>query len=306
MGKKIITSVPWWLRAIIAMVLLVLLVGGAIVLQKLLDFEFTKQDIFYSLLCIVGIVFVSSIVGAVVALLTASQKISNAEEKLEGKMRDLKQQTDAIQTVAQKVSDNLQRYQKGTELLNNIIASAKEISRIALERFGKSIITYHGLIEIENSVEKDGEIWVLTSALELEGVELKQTIRDNFKKNIRYTYLIPKEDKVLQNRMINLAKEWKSDCSLSAEDAQRQIKCVLVPKHFAYMTVIVYNPYKVPPTVLVKFPTSRIYEKEKYPLIYRVDTAPKQAWKVFLDSMQELIDTEGECPFVEALELDFS
>jgi hypothetical protein len=71
------------------------------------------------------------------------------------------------------------------------------------------------------------------------------------------------------------------------------------------MTVIIYEPYAKQPTVLVKFPTSKIYEKKKYPLIYRVDTDPKEAWRSFLDSFQDLIHEESPCSHTEPLVIDF-
>jgi hypothetical protein len=145
----------------------------------------------------------------------------------------------------------------------------------------------------------------MTSALQLEGEELRQIIRDNFRKGIKYKYLIPKDEKRLHKNMIDLAKEWQRDCAMSAQAAQDQIQCFLVPKHFAYMTVLVYDPYSESPTVLVKFPTSEVYEQGKYPLIYKVDEKPQKAWKDFVDSLQEMISDDCTCAHMGKLRIDF-
>lgn len=257
--------------------------------------KLNTDDIFMA----VALIVLSSIMGAVVARITT-------EKEFKEKFKCLEQLADRFQKECQKVSNQPERCQKRIKLLDDVTKSAKEITHVALEKFGKSIVSYHDLIQIERSVKKEKEIWVLTSALELEKDELKEVIHKNLKNKIKYTYLIPKEDKILHNRMTELAKQWKDDCNLSEEEAQEQIKCLLVPKHFVYMTIIIYEPYEVPPTVLVKFPTSSIYKKEKYPLIYRVDDEPKEAWKTFLDSLQELIDDGRSCSQTELLSIDFS
>lgn len=295
------SDLSWW----VTIILVVVFVGVAQILSVVLG----KLDIItvvWSFILIVLVVALAALIGAIVTRLTANQQILTVEEELVEKFKSLEQQVDRFEKESQKISNLPERCQECTKYLNDTIESAKEIIHIALEKFGGSIVTYRDLIEIESSVEEKGDIWVLTSALELEDVELKKIVRNNFKKKIRYIYLIPKEDKVLQKRMIKLAKQWKNDCDLSIDDAQKQIQCFLVPKHFAYMTVIIYNPYEVPPIVLVKFPTSRVYKKEKYPLIYRIDVEPKEAWKNFLDSIQELIDDKPNCSQVEPLAIDFS
>ena len=77
------------------------------------------------------------------------------------------------------------------------------------------------------------------------------------------------------------------------------------PLHMAYMTVIIYDPYNIPPHVLVKFPTSEIYTKQEYPLIYKVESKPKEAWKVFVDALQSLLANERECVLTKQMDIDF-
>ncbi len=302
--KRPIRSMPWWLPNVTTIVLFVLLIGGTIVVGKVLSLEVDSRNILLGFGFILAIVILSSLIGAVVARLTASQHVLIAEGKLTEAFKSLGQQADRFQEESQKLSNLPEKCQKRTKLLDDAIKSAKEITHMALEKFGRSIVTYHDLMKIESSVERNGEIWILTSALELEDEDLKEIIHANFNKGIKYTYLIPKEPKRLQKRMIKLAKQWKNDCNLSVESARKQIECHVVPQHFAYMTVIIYNPYEACPTVLVKFPTSDIYEKAKYPLIYRVDSKPEAAGKTFVDAIQELI-YKPSCSQVEKMTIDF-
>lgn len=195
--------------------------------------------------------------------------------------------------------------------LDKAIKSAQEITRIAMEQFGDSIITYHDLAEIERNVEEKGQIWILTSALELEEEEeLAKIIRENFKKKIEYIYFIPGGDrnKILKEVMIKMALKWQSDCNLSKEEAQELIKCYLIPEHFAYMTVVIYNAQNKtkgkPPIVLVKFPASDTFKKEKYPLIYRVDTKTEEAWKTFVRAMFDFM-VDPKCSQMHELLIDF-
>lgn len=292
-------DLPLWLVPGLAIILL----GGAFILNEILKSKLLGPFARVALLLSFILCTLSSIVGAVVARLTASQQITKAEEELQEKFDNLATQIKKFQDESQKIIEQSKICQNCVNSLGLLINTIKQMMQ---GQFGESLITYENLKQIEGNVEENREIWVLTSALQLEGVELREVIRSNFKKGIKYKYLIPQEDKRLQQRMIELARKWQQDCGLSMEDAKEQIQCYLVPKHFAYMTVIVYDPYKEPPTVLVKFPTSEFYEKEKYPLIYRVDTKPKEAWEVFVHSLQEMIDDKRKCSLTERLTIDFS
>jgi hypothetical protein len=187
------------------------------------------------------------------------------------------------------------------------------ISQIAKGDFGKSIITYQELAQIEKDVEEDGEIWVLTSALELErdtGKEgLADIIQTNLDKNIGYTYFIPDKNPTLARNIKKLAIEWQKKSNLSKKVAQKLIKCYVVPDHFAYMTIVIYNAQNAtktnPPTVLVKFPLSDTYKKEDYPIIYRVDTDTEKAWKPFLDALMYFNVDKSKCEASHSLPINF-
>jgi len=189
---------------------------------------------------------------------------------------------------------------------SELSASLKMHLQIVTEQFGQSLITYKGMAAIEASVSSGDDILILTSALELEEGELANIIRGNLSRGVKYTYLLPSEDLTIRERMQRLAAQWQHDCSLSRSDAEQRIKCILVPKHFAYMTVAVYSAYAKTPTVLVKFPVSPVFSENKYPLIYRVADKPEQAAKVFVDALQELIDESCGCTERQALSLRFS
>lgn len=287
-------NVPWWVSTVFGVIIVV----GGIVFGLL----FEKLNITNVLMAII-LVVLSAITGAIVARLTASQRLTESEENLQGKFNALEKNISNFQNEIQKIIDKSTICQN---CANTLYLSIKTVKEVIEGKFGEALITYEDLIQIEGSVNPKGEIWVLTSALQLEEVELKEVIYNNFKKGIKYKYFIPEEDLRLQKRMRDLANKWQQDCELSVDEAKEQIQCYIVPKHFAYMTVIVYDPYKEPPTVLVKFPTSEFYEKEKYPLVYRVDTKPKEAWSVFVDSLQELMAESKRCPHTKRLTIDFS
>jgi len=308
MAKKLFRSalsLPWYWRTMFGIVLLVILAIAAFVVKKffVLDFDTEKEFYLYSLVAIVIIVILSSFVGALGALSTTSHVIQEAEENINGQIDSLSKHVEQLRATSKDTSEQLQESRECIGLLRGEISRAQEIVKVSLERFGRSIVDYHELMKIENSVEDNGEIWVLTSALELEGDELKEIIFDNLSRGIKYKYLIPKEEGRLKVRMQKLAEQWKGHCNISPSE---QIQCYLVPKHFAYMTVLIYEPYKDPPIVLVKFPKSDIYEKDKYPFIYKVDYEPEDAWKTFVNAIQELMDAKKVCSHVETLELDFT
>jgi hypothetical protein len=70
------------------------------------------------------------------------------------------------------------------------------------------------------------------------------------------------------------------------------------------MNILIYNSHKKtnadPPTVLVKFPDNDIYDKTKYPFIYKVHGSPADSWKRFLKVMMSYT----KCPSNEARELN--
>jgi hypothetical protein len=172
----------------------------------------------------------------------------------------------------------------------------------------KSMIKIPDLLRIEGEVRNGADIWVLTSFLDFEEQELHDTIRSNFKRGVRYTYFIPKEDTWLHERMKALARVWKDDCSLSAAAAQTQIRCFLVPKNITYMTIIVYDPYgnDKDREVLIEIP-SLLVPNEKYSLFYRVNHEPQQARSRFLSAIQDMLgEKEQGFPGVEHLEMRFS
>lgn len=200
------------------------------------------------------------------------------------------------------------------ERIERVVQSVDTIAQIAKGEFGKSIITYQDLAMIEKDVEERGEIWVLTSALELEidqGAEgLADIIETNLgKKKVKYIYFIPDEDDTLARNMKKLAITWQTTCKLTKKDATDQIRCYLVPKHFAYMTIVIYNAQNAtnlePPTVLVKFPLSDIYKKDKYPYIYRVETDTEKAWRPFLESLMYFNRDEPKCSASHQLPIEF-
>lgn len=287
-------EVPWWLSIVVG----VAIVGATIIVDGLFDL-FSNTAILLAIILVV----LASIIGGIIARFAAGQQITKAEEDIQKEIKNLEEKVREVHSETKTIIDHSNTCQDCITSLNLSIQTLKQILKGEL---GESLITYEDLKQIEGSVNEEGEIWVLTSALQLEATELNDIIYKNFEKGIKYKYLIPSSDVRLQTKMITLAKKWQKDCSLSEDAAREQIQCYLVPDHFAYMTVIVYGPYDDTPTVLVKFPTSEFYEKEKYPLIYRVDAKPREAWKTFVDALQEMILDRRKCSLTQPLKIDFS
>ncbi len=291
-GTKL--ELPWWVHIVIV----VCVVAGTIALESLL-LEFKLRNILLAIL----FVSLSSFVGAIVAKLTAGRQLVAATQELDQKFDETKVQIGQFKTEIDRVLSNSLTCERCIQSLNLSINTVKQLME---GEFRESLITYEDLVRIERSVRERSEIWVLTSSLVLENEELKETLQENFKKGIKYKYLIPCEDKRLQNRMMELASEWKRSSGLSVQQAKEQIQCFLVPEYLVYMTVIIYDAYGEPPTVLVKFPTSQLYEKAKYPLVYKVDSKPKDAWAIFVKSLQSMMDERGTHVVTKQLQFDFN
>jgi len=296
MGKQNI-DLPAWLAVLLGLVVFGL---GSVV--SVLIGNLSLKTILFAL----ALVVVSCVGGSVVALVTSRQRIRAAEQDILNSYTELEKRIKTVTEVAEHISNLPIACQRHWEPLDLSIKAVNMLKSLALREFDKhggSLVTYDDLAHIEANVPPNGSIWVLTSALQLEEEELKDVIHENLRKGVKYLWFIPRDDGILRLRFIELAVGWQKVCELPPKKAKEQIRCLLVPGHFVYMTVIIYEPYSVPPTVLVKFPTSRIYEKEKYPLIYRVDTQPQEAWRTFLNSFQELID--GKCSDTKYLEIPF-
>jgi hypothetical protein len=297
-----VMSLIWWIRHAVWIVFLFAAMAGPFVVTRLLDFNTPTEFLWYSILSCLLVTGLAALVGALVGLLTAKHVISTAQDNVTEMIGNFAQEIEKVKDIQSSAAKHLDKLAEQVSSLDYEIARSQEIVQVALGRFEASIVDYHGLLEIEGSVEKDSDIFVLTSALELEDDELRDTIRTNFGKGVKYTYLIPDTPR-LKKRMQDLAREWQTYCSASAKT---QIRCFLVPKHFAYMTVIIYNPFKEPATVLVKFPKSDIYQKKKYPFIYKVDDEPREAWNTFVECVLELIENkDNQCPNIKPLELNF-
>lgn len=172
-------DLPWWVKVGFGIVVLGV---GASISQLIKNF-----DVLYILMAIV-LVVLSSITGAIIARLTASQQITKAEEDLLEKSDNLATQIREFQDETQKIINQSRSCQNCTTSLNLSIQTLKQILR---GKFGESLITYEDLKQIEGNVRKNEEILVLTSALQLEDDELRDVILQNFKKSIKYKYLIP-------------------------------------------------------------------------------------------------------------------
>lgn len=101
------------------------------------------------------------------------------------------------------------------------------------------------------------QIWVLTRFLEIERTpDMKAAIVDNLIKGHSYTYLIPDDRK---DELHDRVAEWLSmamdkNKNLKKATFRKRVRCIIVPDHFPYMTIVVYKARKRRPEVVVKFP----------------------------------------------------
>lgn len=266
---------------------------------KLLDeYEYTNTELVYALAIILASIIIASIVGTYAVRLKSGEYISNNRIELEKKMGELNGLVTNLTTASNNFLDQPQQCRECLKVLNGSIEESKRIIPLALGKFHELIIDHDELKRIESNISDDGDIWVLTSAIKLEHTLLKDVILDNLRKKVKYTYMLPKDDVRLRTEFERLANIWRRDSGLTVDEAKEQIKCVLVPNHFVYMTVIIYNPIYHPgdaPIVLVKFPTNEIYEEKKYPFVFKVAKEPESGWKLFVDSLQELNHVETKC-----------
>jgi len=289
--SKMNFNLPPWLSIIIA----ILILCATIAIGYLID----RFNIVH-VLSAIGLVVVAATVGVIMASLTASQRLTEAEENLQKKSSTLEEHIIKVQDETQKI---LAKSKMCQDCINSLEISVETVKQIIQGKLGEFILTHDDLVQIEDSIPEREEIWVLTSALELEDNELKEVIRKNFGKKIKYKYLIPKR-KDLIYKMIFLAQQWRRDCNLSVEDAKELIECYLIPEHLVYMTVVIYNPNSskpnVQPIVLVKFSTSEYYKKEDYPFILQVNPKQVGAWNFYIESLKKMMHTS------ERLPIDFS
>jgi hypothetical protein len=188
------------------------------------------------------------------------------------------------------------------------MAMGQQLAALVIQRWGKLVIDVDKMVEIEAGVEEKADIWVLTSALEIEKQELSAAIHGNMKKGVKYTYIIP-DTAGHRYDMTKLALSWQKEAALSAQEATERIQCFCVPEHFVYMTVIIYNPRgktSNPPTVLVKFPASDIFPTKEYGLIYSVDRTKPEAWQTFVKALECHIFTPNLCGKVSRLSIQFT
>lgn len=246
---------------------------------------------------------ISAYIGSSVARHQATQQILVAEEELEEKLKMVAQQAEIIQKESQEILHLPDRCRECAVNLKLYIDLLKQITELVLEKYGvepETLISLAKLIEIEGNVKAKSQIWVMTSALELEETILKKTIFKNIKKRVKYIYFLPKGETMLIERLIKLFKE-----GVETEEPTNETKELLtiytVPNHFVYMTVLVYDADAPEPTVLVKLPQRKIGTKEKFFLSFKV---PSQDAKPFINSLHQFMGKSNVCSHLEKTEIN--
>lgn len=291
----------WGIVTPILIVLLVVI--GSAVLNAWLPIPTKPSTLALSGLFVLLLTCLTAIIAAQIAKLRGTIDVDEKLNKCEKLLMEFSNESSRINSV---LGESANTIVKQKTILSNLQISLNTFKQIMADHLGDSLVNHEDLAHLEANVKPNSEIWILTSSMQLEATELENIILDNLKKGVTYKYLIPLEDKFNLSRFKTLARQWQIGADLSTEDAIKQIQCFLVPCHMAYMTVIIYDPYNIPPDVLVKFPTSDIYTKQEYPLIYKVESTPHEAWKVFVDALQSLLEEERECTLTKQLDINFT
>jgi len=299
------TTIPGWVGIVFAIIFLVILAALSQFLSKWLKLPEEGKDtlLWGTLGLVLGVALLAALIGVIVGRVVSNTAVVEATSRCEECLNHF---IEAANRLREDLASAVGHSAECGLSIVNLRQCLDALGQIILQKTGALLITYGKMREIEGAVAPGSEVWVLTSALELEDTELRDVIRSNLKKRVKYKYLIPEERKALQGRMETLAQAWQRDCGLSADEASEQIQCFVVPGHYAYMTVIVYEALGDPATVLVKFPTSEVYPEQKYPLIYRVADKPRAGWSAFVESLQALIHKDSKCPERRQLSLKFT
>jgi len=191
---------------------------------------------------------------------------------------------------------------KALEELNRKMYADKSSEILMFEQLNKlrqegNVMNTNELIAFEKKMiqRKKCEIWVLTMFLEIERKpDMKSAIVDNLLKGHSYTYLIPNGNKKEFHSRVN---EWfdmakTKNNSLQKSTFLKGIKCILVPEHFPYMTIVIYNARSPRPEVVIKFPyregggkVDELFERWMFKV-----TAGEDAFRI-RNALKELIDS---------------
>lgn len=301
MVAKPMHKVPWWAGFVVPSLTIIVIVVGVKLFETWLPPRSLSNVVLVSIFIFVLSVF-TTVIAALVTKIGADMDIDRQLVECGELLKNFHLESSRVQEVVAKSATMTARYEAD---LSNLEMSLNTLKQIMFDHLGKSLVNYEDLARLEAEVKPGKEIWILTSSMQLEETDLKDIILKNLKNGVVYKYLLPMEDRFNKMRFQSLALQWQKDSGLSAMDASKQIQCFMVPSHVAYMTVIIYDPYSVPPVVLVKFPTGELYTKQKYPLIYKVEPQPEKAWKIFVDSLQSLLEDERPCTLTKRMDISF-
>jgi hypothetical protein len=212
---------------------------------------------------IFGIYIVAIVIGSFIFMRISLEREINKTRELITRHKDMMEGTkeDFISTID---SQSEKIFEKLEEVVSQIMLY-KELNELYHSGY---LMNTEQLIQFEGKITKASkkyrEIRVLTKFLEIEKKkEMKDGIVDNITRGITYRYLIPENKK---SEFREIAEEWREMCLKKNPDLEEiiteRIKCVIVPNHFPYMTVVVYGPDLPTPDVVVKFPYREPDQKE--------------------------------------------
>jgi hypothetical protein len=228
----------------------------------------------FILLVVIGITI--AIASVRFSSLTMKEHTKKLGSSMEEKIGQLESSVgNSVNQLGQNLRDELNReissrFEKLSSEFEDLLLSVREISaertsqkllyddlnKLADEGF---IMNTSELIKLEKTMaqRRNCEIWVLTKFLEIERKEdMKEAIVGNLLNGNSYTYLIPddriKDFKERASHWVKMALE--RDSTLKENVVWNRITCIVVPDHFPYMTIVIYNAKSPKPEVVVKFP----------------------------------------------------
>jgi len=177
-----------------------------------------------------------------------------------------------------------------------------KIMKLTLDKSGieyEALVPFDELKKIESDIKENGEIWVATSDLKNEENRLKETIFQNIKKQVKYVYFLPNENRITYTKnLLKVFNEGIIKCGKSLDETDNVLHLYEVPKHFLYLDFVVYNPSTSNQIVLFLLPHNKKNGDDE--LYYRV---PNDQAHDYIESLNQLA-SENVCKKVNKVDID--
>lgn len=179
----------------------------------------------------------------------------------------------------------------------------KEIGKLTIAKSGieyESLVPFEELKAIESGIKENGEIWVSTSDLGNEETRLKETIFQNIKKQVKYVYFLPNDNReTFTKKLVHLFNDGIIECGKSLDETDTVLHLYEVPRHFFYLEFVIYNPSTINQIVLFLLPQNKNTGDDE--LYYRV---PNDQANPYIESLNQLASETKICKNVNKLNID--